>query len=133
MLFIIEGAQFTTVQDLSFDKLISFFHIVPLFTKMSELVGSVATPVAPTSAATNTGTAVVRVGVGCFVTDPVNNPGRILMGTRKGSHGAGKLALPGGHLDMNESWEACAAREAQEETNLTINNLQFFNVTVRIL
>lgn len=72
----------------------------------------------------------VRVGIGCFVVDPENHPGQILLGTRKGSHGAGKLALPGGHLEMNESWESCAAREVLEETNLTLANLRFFNVTV---
>lgn len=74
--------------------------------------------------------AVVRVGVGCFVVDPTNHPGCFLVGTRRGSHGAGKLALPGGHLEMNESWEICAFREVQEETNLTVDNLNLFNVTV---
>jgi hypothetical protein len=37
---------------------------------------------------------VVRVGVGVLVVDP-HKPGQVLVGTRKGSHGAGTLALPG--------------------------------------
>ena len=36
----------------------------------------------------------VRVGVGVVVKDP-NNPHHIFCGIRKGSHGAGTLALPG--------------------------------------
>lgn len=77
--------------------------------------------------------AVVRVGVGCFVINPKLYPNRILLGTRIGSHGAGKLALPGGHLEMNESWEDCATREVQEETNLNIKNVRLFNVTARLI
>lgn len=43
----------------------------------------------------------------------------ILIGKRKGSHGSGTLALPGGHLDMHEeSFEACAVRELHEETGI---------------
>ena len=37
---------------------------------------------------------VVRVGVGVLVKDP-NDTTRVFCGIRKGSHGAGKLALPG--------------------------------------
>ena len=39
----------------------------------------------------------VRVGIGVLVKDPLK-PGNIFCGIRKGSHGAGTLALPGGHL-----------------------------------
>lgn len=37
--------------------------------------------------------------------------------------------MPGGHLDVGESWETCAARETQEETNLDIENLSTIVVT----
>lgn len=42
----------------------------------------------------NSPKSVVRVGVGVLVKDP-KDPTRIFCGIRKGSHGAGKLALPG--------------------------------------
>jgi 8-oxo-dGTP diphosphatase len=71
---------------------------------------------------------VVRVGVGVLVKDP-QDPTRVYCGIRKGSHGAGTLALPGGHLEVYESWEECAAREVLEETNLRLHNLKFCHVT----
>jgi 8-oxo-dGTP diphosphatase len=61
---------------------------------------------------------VPQVGVGVLV---VEN-GRILLGKRRGSHGAGTWSAPGGHLEFGESVEACAIREVLEETNLHINN-----------
>ena len=57
----------------------------------------------------------VRVGVGVLVKDSNN---RVYAGIRKGSHGAGSLALPGGHLEMFETWENCAVREVKEEKYL---------------
>lgn len=47
-------------------------------------------------------------------------PGRIMVGRRKGSHGAGQLALPGGHLELNETWYECVSREVAEETGLEL-------------
>lgn len=64
--------------------------------------------------------AVPQVGVGILV---VEN-GRVLLGKRKGSHGAGTWSAPGGHLEFGESIEACARREALEETNLVLKNLR---------
>lgn len=50
-----------------------------------------------------------------------------------GSHGAGRLSCPGGHLELGESWEDCAIREVKEETNLDLINVQFCNVTVSLI
>lgn len=40
---------------------------------------------------------------------------KILLGRRQGSHAAGLFSFPGGHLDWNETWEACVLRELAEE------------------
>ena len=61
----------------------------------------------------------VQVGVGVFV----KRNGKILVGKRKGSHGAGTWALPGGHPEHGESFETCCKREVMEETGLVINDI----------
>ncbi|OJJ47335.1 hypothetical protein ASPZODRAFT_65423 [Penicilliopsis zonata CBS 506.65] len=69
-----------------------------------------------------------RVGVGVFL---FNATGQFIIGQRKNSHGAGTLALPGGHLEYGESFEACAARETLEETGLVVDekDISFFTTT----
>ncbi len=61
-----------------------------------------------------------RVGVGVFVF----REGKVLLGKRKGAHGVGHWAPPGGHLEFGESVEGCAARELAEETGLGALSVQ---------
>ena len=66
-----------------------------------------------------------RVGVGVFV----RHQGKILLGKRRGSHGEGTWALPGGHLEFKEEIEACVRREIAEETSLSVGNVRFGALT----
>lgn len=56
------------------------------------------------------------VGVGIIVV----RRGHILLGKRKGAHGAGTWAAPGGRLEFGESVVSCAERELREETGLRL-------------
>jgi len=64
----------------------------------------------------------VRVGVAAILSREGPRGVEFLLGERHGSHGAGKWALPGGHLEMGEAWVDCATRELKEETGLDISN-----------
>mmetsp|Transcript_1044 Transcript_1044/g.1952 ORF Transcript_1044/g.1952 Transcript_1044/m.1952 type:complete len:171 (+) Transcript_1044:37-549(+) len=77
---------------------------------------------------------VVRVGVGVLIRDPLH-PTKVFAGIRKNSHGANTLALPGGHLELYESWEQCAIRETLEETGLQLvqDGVKFGHVTNDIM
>lgn len=65
-----------------------------------------------------------RVGLGVIV----RKGDLILLGRRKGSHGAGEYASPGGHLEHLEGLEECCRREVMEETGLTIANVRFLRL-----
>lgn len=62
-------------------------------------------------------TAFPRVGVGVLLF----LDGKVLLGQRRGAHGAGDWAPPGGHLEFGETPEDCARREALEETGLILS------------
>ena len=59
-------------------------------------------------------TSQVRVGVAVVL----RWDNRVLMGLRKGSHGAGAWSFPGGHLESGETIFECASRELREETGI---------------
>ncbi|MDO6407081.1 MAG: NUDIX hydrolase [Pantoea sp.] len=61
-----------------------------------------------------------KIGVGVLIF----RHGKLLLGRRKGSHGAGDWSAPGGHLEFGETPEACARRETLEETGLQLHSLQ---------
>eukprot|EP00884_Botryococcus_braunii_P020995 jgi/Botrbrau1/757/Bobra.0181s0016.1 len=61
------------------------------------------------------------VGVGVIVC----RGSHVLVGERRASLGSGKHALPGGHLELGETFEACAAREVKEETGLELQNITY--------
>jgi 8-oxo-dGTP diphosphatase len=61
-----------------------------------------------------------RVGVGVIV----RKEGKVLLGKRKGSHGANHWAPPGGHLEFGETVEQCATRELFEESGIQALSMQ---------
>ncbi|KAJ4415354.1 hypothetical protein N0V85_002757 [Neurospora sp. IMI 360204] len=69
---------------------------------------------------------VVRVGVAAIIRDA---EGKMVLGVRKGSHGAGTLQFPGGHLEVGESIFDCAVRETLEETGLEVRAEKVMTIT----
>ena len=53
----------------------------------------------------------------------------MLLGLRRGSHGAGSWSPPGGHLEFGEDPLDCVRREALEEAGIEITDLEFIGVT----
>ena len=65
-----------------------------------------------------------KVGVGVMIL----KDGKVLMHKRKGTHGGGEFALPGGHLEYMESFEDCVRREVREEAGILIKNIRFLRI-----
>ena len=60
-----------------------------------------------------------KVGVGIMI---LKN-GKVLLGKRKGSHGEGEFAFPGGHLEYMESFANCAKEKLQKSV---VSKLKIF-------
>lgn len=76
-----------------------------------------------------------HIGAGCGVII-LNEKGQILMGKRNEDetladsemHEEGTWTLPGGNIEYGEKFEQAGIREAKEETNLDVSNLEVFCV-----
>src|SRR5262245_38591618 len=66
-----------------------------------------------------------KVGVAIIIT----RGDQVLLMKRKGVHGRGTWSTPGGHLEIGESPEQCAAREAKEEVGIDVVDIRFRAVT----
>ncbi len=58
------------------------------------------------------------VGVGVMIM----KDGKVLLGKRKGKHGASTYGWVGGHLEFGETFEECIVREAYEEAGLNLDS-----------
>ena len=67
---------------------------------------------------------IVKVGIGVMIM----KDGKVLLGKRKGKHGAGEYAWPGGHFEYMESFTDSAKREVMEETGMEIDNIRFLRL-----
>ena len=65
-------------------------------------------------------------GVGVMI---FKNGTEVLLHKRKGAHGAGEYASPGGHLELGETIEECVLREIKEEAgpSLKVKNIKFLS------
>ena len=66
-----------------------------------------------------------KVGIGVLVL----KDGKVLLAKRKGAHGRGEWAFPGGHLEFGESFEECVIRECREEAGIEIKNIKFVRIS----
>ncbi|KAJ1455084.1 NUDIX hydrolase domain-like protein [Pelagophyceae sp. CCMP2097] len=82
-----------------------------------------AAPVAAPAALPRERQEKVGVGIGSLCLAQHDGEACVLIGLRKGAHGAGSWALPGGWLEKGEAFEQCARRELQEETDISAASL----------
>lgn len=59
----------------------------------------------------------------------VHRDGQFLFGLRKKTVGFNTYQLPGGHLELYETFEQGATREVWEETGLRLKNVKFLTIT----
>ena len=74
-----------------------------------------------------------KVGVGVIIVKKDINVSKVLLGKRINSHGAGQWSVPGGHLEIGETFKECCAREVYEETGIKVRNSFFMSVTNDIM
>jgi 8-oxo-dGTP diphosphatase len=67
----------------------------------------------------------VKVGVGIMIV----KDGQVLLGRRKGAHGEGEYAWPGGHLEFGETLEECIEREIAEEAGIKVRPIRPVSVS----
>jgi 8-oxo-dGTP diphosphatase len=67
---------------------------------------------------------MVKVGIGVILL----KDGKVLLGKRINSY-APKYSIPGGHLEIGETFEEAAIREVKEETGITVKNPKVIAVT----
>lgn len=65
------------------------------------------------------------VGIGVIIK---NKKGQVLLGLRKGSHGAGEWCCPGGHLEFGETFFQAAKRETKEEFGLKVSKCKVISL-----
>lgn len=63
---------------------------------------------------------LVPTGTAVILTRRIGKELLLLMGKRKGAHGAGEWSLPGGRLEPGETGEERAAIELEEETGILV-------------
>jgi len=74
---------------------------------------------------------ITKVGIGVALLRKFEGRIQVLLGKRKGSHGEGEWAFPGGHMEHLESFKETAYRELEEELGVFV---KFDNlVTVSII
>ncbi|MEX2756437.1 MAG: NUDIX domain-containing protein [Candidatus Sigynarchaeota archaeon] len=61
-----------------------------------------------------------RIAADAMIVDNPRRPRKVVLITRKNPPHQGKLALPGGFLEPDETMEQCCIREAKEETSLDV-------------
>lgn len=71
-----------------------------------------------------------RVGVGVLLVD---DAGRVLLTLRRRAPESGHWSIVGGKLDLFETLERCAVREAREEVGVEVEILRLLCVTDHVL